>query len=108
MLKTLALAALAAVTLGAATATVAASPAQAQLQLRSADPQPGDCKASPMQAQGPNAAAAQAIWANQVSATYGSNWSIWAGAKDKAVLPTARGGATWQASARPCFYHPVR
>lgn len=106
MFKTLAIAALAALTLGAA-ATVTATPAEAQLQLRTAAPQPGDCKASPIVVQGPNAPAAQAIWANQVSSAYGANWSIWAGAKDKSVVPVARNGATWQAMARPCFYHPV-
>jgi|GEM_PF-2259529 len=106
MFKTLAIAALAAVTLGAGAATIAATPAQAQLQLRSAAPQPGDCKAAPIMAQGSSAAMAQAVWANQVSAAYGANWSIWAGAEDKAVVPTGR--TTWQAAARPCFYHPVQ
>ncbi|MGP9821166.1 hypothetical protein ACTZWW_14215 [Salinarimonas sp. NSM] len=101
MRTTLFIATLAALSLGA-------GGAHAQLQLRAPTPQPGTCKAAHVMAQGPSAAAAQAVWANQVSAVHGANWSIWAGAADKSVVPTARGGASWQASARPCFYHPVR
>ncbi|WP_029031952.1 hypothetical protein [Salinarimonas rosea] len=107
MRKTLAIAALAALSLGAF-AAMGGGTAEAQLQLRAPAPQPGTCKAAPVMAQGPSAAAAQAVWANQVSAVHGANWSIWAGAADKSVVPTAAGGTTWQARARPCFYHPVR
>ncbi|WP_372425892.1 hypothetical protein [Salinarimonas chemoclinalis] len=106
MRKTFVIAALAALSLGALVG-IGTSPSDAQLQLRAPATQPGTCKTAPMTAQGPSAAAAQAVWASQVSAVHGANWSIWAGAADKSVVPTARGGTTWQARARPCFYHPV-
>ena len=109
MFKLAAIPAVAALALGAAfLGSVVATPADA-LGLRAPGPQPGDCKAAPVVAHGPSAAAAQAVWSNQAIALHGANWGIWAGAQSKATQPTGqRGAAAWQASARPCFYHPVQ
>lgn len=53
-------------------------------------------------------ATAQALRVNAVKAQYGSKWSHWVGAKNKAIIFVGGAAATqYQARAMPCFYQPV-
>jgi hypothetical protein len=72
-------------------------------------PQPGDCKAQYVQGFGQYPAIAEAVWSQSVASGLGNNWAIWAGAKNKSVIPVAgpNGTTQFRAMAQPCFYHPV-
>lgn len=83
--------------------------ASAQMRLQAPQgPQSGQCRAAAVIVVGLSAGAVQQIWASAVTAQLGPKWSLWAGAKNKAVLPTGgQGASSWQAVAIPCYYEPV-
>lgn len=94
--------------LGIAAALAFGANAQAASMKAATGPQDGDCKATYSMAAGQNPATAQALWVNAVKAQYGSKWSHWVGAKNKAIIFVGGGAATqYQARAMPCFYQPV-
>ncbi len=94
--------------LGLAAALAFGATAQAASMKAATGPQDGDCKATYSMAAGQNPAVAQALWVNAVKAQYGSKWSHWVGAKNKAIIFVGGGAATqYQARAMPCFYQPV-
>lgn len=94
--------------IGLAAALAFGATAQAASMKAAAGPQEGDCKATYSVAVGQNPAVAQALWVNAVKAQYGSKWSHWVGAKNKAIIAVGSGAATqYQARAMPCFYQPV-
>jgi hypothetical protein len=81
--------------------------ASAQFNLRQAPgPQPGQCQPAPVVAMGQNMAQAQQLWIAQATQIHGPNWANWTAAANKSVHPN--GGSGWMASARPCYYLPVR
>ena len=94
--------------IAAALALALGATAQAASMKAATGPQDGDCKATYSMAVGQNPAVAQALWVNAVKAQYGSKWSHWVGAKNKAIIFVGGGAATqYQARAKPRFIQPV-
>lgn len=87
--------------------TTLAGAASAQ-QLAATTIANGDCKSNFVVAMAGSPAAAQAMWAQNAASAYGNKWAIWAGARNKQVIPQEQSGTTvFRAQAQPCFYQPV-
>lgn len=98
-LRTIALSALAAVTLAGSAAAV---------QYQTAAVADGTCKRDYIVGMAPSAGAAQAVWSQIAAGTYGNKWAIWVGARNKSVTAHPSGnGMVYRAQAQPCFYQPV-
>ena len=104
----IALGAVAAVTIGGAQAQRNTATPVAQMKAATA-PKPGDCKQGYEMATAANPALAQHIWQAAVAKKHGNNWSLWAGAQNKSIIPegASGGGVQFRALARPCFFFPV-
>lgn len=78
-------------------------------KMKAAKLQDGDCKAGFEAIVGQDHQVAKALWQQMVATKFGNKWSIWAGAKDKSLVPVAAAGGAvhFRAMAKPCFYNPV-
>jgi hypothetical protein len=91
----------------AAVLVLLAGAADAQMQLKSVDPQPGQCKTTAETNFGGSPQQAELAWHYAVKAKYGDNWARWPAAQNKVVMQNGS-PTNWLVQGRPCFTYPVK